>query len=167
MLNRKETTILVYRGTKRAQFCTRTTTTRQTYSMNNSNQYLQRKISMKKMPEMNSETFPSINNIKMDIFGLENLLKNLETKKASGPDQILKIVLKECSNELAPIISHIFQLSLDNGTSPEDRRNANISPIFKKGDRHTAANYRPVSLTCIWCKMLELIICRHIMNHLE
>ena len=44
---------------------------------------------------------------------------------------------------------------------------ANISPIFKKGDRHTAANYRPVSLTCVFCKMLEHIICRHIMNHLE
>ena len=58
-------------------------------------------------------------------------------------------------------------MSLDNGSLPEDWRNANISPIFKKGDRHTAANYRPVSLTCVCCKMLEHIICRHIMNHLE
>ena len=122
---------------------------------------------MKKMPEINSEKFPSINNIKVDISGVEKLLKNLETKKASGPDQLSNIVLKECFNELAPIISHIFQLSLDNGTLPEDWRNANISPIFDKGDRHTAANYRPVSLTYVCCKMLEHIICCHIMNHLE
>ena len=120
-----------------------------------------------KMPEMDSEKFPSINNIKVDTSGVEKLLKNLETKKASGPDKISNIVLKECSKELAPIISHIFQMSLDNGSLPEDWRNANISPIFKKGDRHTAANYRPVSLTCVCCKMLEHIICRHIMNHLE
>ena len=53
---------------------------------------------MKKMPEMNIEKFPSINNIKVDISGVEKLLKNLETKKVSGPDQISNIVLKECSN---------------------------------------------------------------------
>ena len=120
-----------------------------------------------KVPEINSEKFPSINSIKVDISGMEKLLKNLETKKASGPDQLSNIVLKECYNELAPIISHLFQLSLDNGTLPEDWRNENISPTFKKGDRHTAANYRPVSLTCVFCKMLEHIICRHIMGHLE
>ena len=50
------------------------------------------------------EKFPSINNIKVDIVGVEKLLKNLETNKASGPDQISNIVLKECSNDLAPIL---------------------------------------------------------------
>lgn len=55
------------------------------------------------MPEMESEKFPSISNIKVDIFGVEKLLKDLETKKASGPDQISNIVLKECSKELAPL----------------------------------------------------------------
>ena len=53
-----------------------------------------------KMPELNSEKFPSINNIKVDISGVEKLLKNL--------DSLSNIVLKECSNELATIISHIF-----------------------------------------------------------
>ncbi|KAH3842426.1 hypothetical protein DPMN_115922 [Dreissena polymorpha] len=42
---------------------------------------------------------------------------------------------------LPPILSHIFQLSLDNGILTEDWRNANISPIFEKGDRRTAVNY--------------------------
>ena len=98
---------------------------------------------------------------------MEKLLKNLETKKASGPDKISNIVLKECSKELAPILSQLFQMSLNNGILPENWRNANISPIFKKGDRHTAANYRPVSLTCVCCKLLEHIFCHHIMIRLE
>ena len=80
---------------------------------------------------------------------------------------ISNIVLKECANELGPVLSHIFQLSLDSGKIPKDGRNANVSPIFKKGDRHTASNYRPVSLTCVCCKLLEHIICRQILNHLE
>ena len=39
---------------------------------------------------------------------------------------------------------------------------ANIAPVFKKGDVHAAENYRPVSLTCVSCKILEHIICKHI-----
>ena len=45
---------------------------------------------------------------------------------------------------------------------------ANVTPIFKKGDRHKPANYRPVSLTSIVCKLLEHIMdVKSIMNHLE
>ena len=95
------------------------------------------------------------------------LLKKFNTKKASGPDMISNIVLKECTNEIAPVFSHIFQLSIDSGELPKDWRNAKVSHIFKKGDRHTASNYRPVSLTCVCCKFLEYIICHQILNHLE
>ena len=45
--------------------------------------------------------------------------------------------------------------------------NANVSPVFKKGSKHEAVNYRPVSLTCVLCKLLEHIICKHILDHLE
>lgn len=45
--------------------------------------------------------------------------------------------------------------------------NANVAPVFKKGDVHLPENYRPVSLTCVTCKLLEHIICRHILTHLE
>ena len=121
-----------------------------------------------KMPNMNTEhEYPPIGDIRIDPAGAEKLLKNLNVNKACGPDQISNTFLKECAQELSPILSHIYQLSLDSGELPSDWRNANVSPIFKKGDRHTASNYRPVSLTCVCCKLLEHIICRHILNHLE
>ncbi len=53
------------------------------------------------------------------------------------------------------------------GTLPEDWLKANITPIFKKGNRNLAENYRPVSLTCICCTVMEHIICKHILGHLE
>ena len=49
-------------------------------------------------------------------------------------------ILKELSHELAPILSVIFQASLDSGQLPEDWRNANVSPIYIKGDRTRAEN---------------------------
>ena len=42
-----------------------------------------------------------------------------------------------------------------------------MTPIFKKGDRSKAANYRPVSLTCISCKLMEHVISSNLMKHLE
>ena len=44
---------------------------------------------------------------------------------------------------------------------------ANVSPIFKKGDKSTAANYRPISLTCILCKVMEHIIASNLVRHLD
>ena len=44
---------------------------------------------------------------------------------------------------------------------------ANICPLYKKGDRALACNYRPVSLTCVSCKLLVHIVCSNIMAHLN
>ena len=109
------------------------------------------------------QKYPGMKDIHIETHGVEKLLKNINTKKTCGPDMISKIVLKEFANEIAPLLSHIFQLSIDTGKLHKDWRNANMSPIFKKGDR----NYRPVSLTCVCCKLLERIICRQISNHIE
>ena len=72
------------------------------------------------------------------------------------------MVLKECSSEIAPILSLIYNESLAQGTVTDDWRQANVAAIFKKGEKCDAANYIPVSLTCICCKSLEHIIVSNI-----
>ena len=71
------------------------------------------------------------------------------------------------ASELGPIFAHLFQQSIDSGEIPKEWILANISPLFKKGDRSLACNYRPVSLTCVPCKLLEHIVCSNIMTHLD
>ena len=39
--------------------------------------------------------------------------------------------------------------------------------VDKKGDKHDPINYRPISLTCICCKLLEHIISSNVMSYLE
>lgn len=104
------------------------------------------------LPEIKTKVRISIQEITITTRGVEKLLQNINPSKASGPDNIPNRVLKQCATHLAPSMSLIFQLSLDTGTLTEDWRNANISIIFKKGDRHAAENYRPVSLTSVPCK---------------
>ena len=74
-------------------------------------------------------------------------------------------ILRVASEELSPILSSIFQFSLDSGEVPSDWRSTNIVPIFKKGDKHQASNYRPVSLTSVTCKILEHIVHSNVMSH--
>ena len=60
---------------------------------------------------------------------------------------------------------YLFDQSLQTGKLPDDWVEANVAPVFKKGDRHSPANYRPISLTCVCAKLLEHIICKQIMSH--
>ncbi len=99
--------------------------------------------------------------------GVRKLLSELNASKASGPDNIPCRVLKELADELAPVLTLLYTQSLETGEVPKDWSKADITPIFKKGSIHEAANYRPVSLTCVACKLLEHIISKHIHDHLD
>ena len=99
--------------------------------------------------------------------GIEKMLKKINVSKSIGPDNISNVILKNCASQLAPGLSAIFQKSIDCGDLPEDWLNAKLLPVFKKGNVHLAENYRPVSLTSVSCKLLEHIICKHMLNHLE
>ena len=95
------------------------------------------------------------------------MLEKINISKAAGPDLIPGRMLNMLAPELAPIVHAIFTQSLDTGELPRDWSLANVAPIFKKGNRGLAENYRPVSLTCITCKLFEHIVCRHILDHVE
>ena len=89
----------------------------------------------------------------------------MKTSGAFGPDRIGSRVLKETANVLCAPLSVVFSRSLQEGVVPEDWRKANITPIFKSGSKMTAGNYRPVSLTCIICKIMESIIRDKMVEH--
>ena len=69
-------------------------------------------------------------------------------------------------SEISPILALIYNESLARGDVPDEWRQANVSPVFKKGEKYDAANYRPVLLTCICCKTLEHILVSNINKHL-
>ena len=119
------------------------------------------------MPTLQTKNIPDIDKLVITMNGVQKLLADIQPKKAMGPDQIPAKILKSCSESLAPVFQKIFQKSIDIGSLPQDWRKANIVPIYKKGDRTNPANYRPVSLTSIPCKLLEHIIHHHIMEHLD
>ena len=112
-------------------------------------------------------TYPDIAALTISTPGIQKLMEKLQPHKAMGPDQLHPRVLKELAQDIAPILQVIFTKSLSSSEVPADWRSAYVTPIYKKGERYLASNYRPVSLTCIASKIMEHIVCKHILNHLE
>ena len=93
-------------------------------------------------------------------------LPELNPTKSAGPDNLNPKVLKETESTIASPLQRIFQLSLDTGEVPAAWRRVNVTPIFKKGNRKEPGNYRPISLTCICCKLVEKSIRLTMVNHM-
>ena len=117
--------------------------------------------------DSNLNSVPIMPDIEISLNGLLKLLKNLKPGKAAGPNKLKPLLLKELRDEIAPIIKVIFEKSLQTGKLPSEWVTANVMPVFKKGDKSLAANYRPISLICILCKVLEHILASNIVKHLD
>ena len=118
-------------------------------------------------PDINSTPVPNIPPITVEVDGVYNLLVNLGPHKATSPDNIPTKLLKETAQQMAPLLTLIFQASLNQGKIPSDWKSANVAPIHKKGKRTDPSNYRPISLTSVCCKTLEHVIYCSIFSHLE
>ncbi|KAG1489021.1 hypothetical protein G6F54_011737 [Rhizopus delemar] len=80
----------------------------------------------------------------------------LPTRKAPGADHIKAEMLKPISTDLSHLLSWFFSLCCQWSYVPSLWRHAQVFPIFKKGDPSLPSNYRPISLTSIFRKLLEL-----------
>ncbi len=104
--------------------------------------------------------------IELNRYDVESRLSNLDPNKAMGVDLVHPLVLKKCSRSLSKPLHIIFKKSIDLGVLPDTWKEANVTPLFKKGSKLKPSNYRPVSLTSIPCKILERIIAENIMKYL-
>ena len=119
------------------------------------------------LPDLGDSPHPDVPAFEVSIEGVQKLLSNIKPHTASGPDNIPAYLLKEGAAELAPVLTLLFNATLHQGKIPHDWKSADVSPIFKKGDNHKPANYHPISLTSIICKLMEHIIHSQIIHHLD
>ena len=99
---------------------------------------------------------------------VRKVVMNLDLSKASGPDCIPVVVLKNCEPELSYILAELFNKCLKESCFPDCWKVSSVVPVFKNvGKRSTAKNYRPVSLLSVVSKVFEKLVNNRIVDHLE
>ena len=95
---------------------------------------------------------------------IANKIKKMKDNKSPGVDGIPPKLLKKIVEQISTPLAKVFNLSLEEGIVPSEWKEANITPLFKKGLRNKPENYRPVSLTSVVCKLLETLIRDHMVE---
>ena len=85
-------------------------------------------------------------------------LAGLKPSAAPGPDKVWARVLYSLADVLAEPLSFVYRKLLDEGAVPNIWKVASVCPVFKKGSKGDPGNYRPISLTCILCKVMEGVV---------
>ena len=114
-----------------------------------------------------SVNIPGIGNIPITEDEVHKVLKNLQIDKATGPDGVSNRLLKLTARSITSSLTMLFNKIVTTGTFPRLWKEANVTPIYKKGDRQNKKNYRPVSLLSTVGKTLERIIFNKMYSYCE
>ena len=100
-------------------------------------------------------------------FEVFNLISKLKTRKASGPNSIPTVILKQFNNEISNILSDLFNLSFSTGVFPDILKTSSVLPLFKKGSKLSCGNYRPISLLSNISKLFEKLMYSRLYSFLK
>jgi len=98
-----------------------------------------------------------------DVNSIIAQLKN----KSTGLQSVPIFVFKTFTDLLSPLIANLFNLSVSNGIFPSCLKVARVTPVFKRGDRTSVCNYRPICSLPILSKIFEKLMCRQLMGFLK
>ncbi len=108
-----------------------------------------------------------LENMNIDREKVLQLIRALDSKKASGCDNISVFMIKICDSSIVEPLCLIFEKCLETGIYPSVWKKANIIPVHKKESRQNKKNYRPISLLPIFGKVFEKILFDGIYGHLN
>ena len=116
------------------------------------------------LPCYNFKTQNKLNSFEISEDEIIELIKLLPLNKACGHDLISHRMLKPVAKSVAKPLSILYNRSLNEGVYPDVWKVANITPIFKKGDKSLVSNYRPVSLLSCCGKLFERLVFKNMYN---
>ena len=120
------------------------------------------------LPLFPSRTNLKLHNISVTPKMVKKVVTNLDLSKASGPDCITVVVLKNCEPELSYILAELFNKCLKESCFPDYWKVSSVVPVFKNvGERSTAKHYCPVSLLSVVSKVFKKLVNNRIVDHLE
>ena len=98
---------------------------------------------------------------------IQRILKKQKRKTSAGPDGFPSLLFNQLAPQLAYPLFLMYNIFMKSGNVPEIWKQANVTPIFKKGVSSDPKNYRPISLTCVCSKVFESVIKTVLVQYFE
>ena len=98
---------------------------------------------------------------------ISRIVQKIKPHSSAGPDNLPPIFFRKTIHSLSSPLAIIFRSFVDLHDLPTEWKSSIITPKFKKGSPSQPSNYRPISLTCTCCKILERIIVSDIIDFLN
>ena len=119
------------------------------------------------LPDFEQKTNDTLNNINISQQDILDAIHTLKIDKAPGIDGISNRLLKLTSKTIVRPLTILFNKSIDTNCFPLCWKEANVTPLFKKGDTNSSNNYRPVSLLSCVGKLMERVMFKYMYNFLH
>jgi hypothetical protein len=124
----------------------------------------------KKLPH----TSNNITNLKDSFVLLEitqteliKIIQSMKNKKSAGLDDISTCLLNKCIPHIIKPLLELVNVSIREGIFPSKLKKSVVKPIYKKGKKEEAINYRPITLVPALSKVLEKVITNQLIAFLE
>ena len=117
------------------------------------------------MPPFAYKTNVRINSFRINHNDISLIIKNLDSNKAHGCDNISIKMIQICGESIALPLKLLFETALKEKKFPDIWKLANVVPVHKKEEKKLLKNYRPISLLPIFSKIFERVIYNSLFNH--
>jgi len=101
---------------------------------------------------------------------IENIIKNLDTSKAMGIDNIPARLVKQSADVIYRPLTKILNKSIEKDNFPDPMQIGKITPVYKSGKENSRLNkkdYRPVSVLTVFSKIFERYILNQMLEHVN
>lgn len=129
----------------------------------NSNSDIQSQLSNTARPSFNVEMHIYPTSAKEIV----SIITNLKNNTAPGHDGIKITTIKAIKDQIAPILAFIINAEIKKSKFPKALKIGKVTPIFKKGDRTSAGNYRPITVISVFAKVYEHVIKKRLLKYLD
>lgn len=119
-----------------------------------------------KLPNCETQNAPEITTVSFTAESIYATIKKIKSKLTIDPEGYSPYLLKQLVAALSSPLSLIFGTFMSVSKIPDSWKRAIVTPIFKKGSTSDPQNYRPISITSVFCKVMERIIVEKITTHL-
>jgi len=98
---------------------------------------------------------------------ISNIIQSLKNKKTRDIYGMSTSLLKEIKLCIIAHLNYLINRCFKEGVFPKELKKAKVIPVFKKGDKGNANNYRPISILPVLSKVFETIVKDRLLDYLS